>query len=40
VITLLVWRRVTEQHVLVSARFAEDDTRCSAALKEIIAELA
>ncbi|MFC0547480.1 hypothetical protein [Kutzneria chonburiensis] len=36
----LLWYRITEQHVLVSSSFAEDDERCSAALKEIVAELA
>jgi hypothetical protein len=36
----LLWHRITEQHVLVSTPFAEDDERCSAALKEIVAELA
>lgn len=36
----LLWHRVTEQHVLVSTSFAEDGERCSAALKEIVAELA
>ena len=36
----LLWHRVTEQHVLVSTRFAEDDERCAAALREIVADLA
>jgi hypothetical protein len=36
----LLWHRITEQHVLISTSFAEDDERCSAALKEIVAELA
>ena len=35
-----VWHRVAGQHVLVSTQFAADETRCAAALTEIIAELA
>jgi hypothetical protein len=36
----LVWHRVANHHVLVSARFAADDQRCDAALGDLIAELA
>ena len=35
-----LWHRVADRHVLVSTQFAADDTRCAAALKEIVAELA
>jgi hypothetical protein len=36
----LVMHRVSDRHLLVSTRFAEDEPRCRAALTEIIAELA
>lgn len=36
----LVWHRLREGHVLVSARFVTDIERCDAALREVITELA